>query len=137
MEINVFLGLDKSTPGAPKVLVQPDPTASHSGGDVIWRFQSLDDDVDSVRVEFADQKDTYFTCRDTPTARSNKCHTNLTGKGAYGGRQGRVLGTTPTLGSPGAKASKYSIIAFRGDPDRGGAPIPGYELDPTIVTVDP
>lgn len=136
LEIDVYFGLDKTNPTLPKVLVKPDPVASHTGGEVLWRFQSLDDTIDSVEVDFTDPKDGYFPSR--AGGKPDKiCYATLTGSSAAGGRQGRLLGITPSLGAPGARASKYTITAYRGVPGGGGAPIAGYKLDPTVVTVDP
>lgn len=139
LEIDVFFGLDKQNKKLKKVLVSPDPVAAHSGDDIIWHFHSLDDRIKAVLVSFEGKKDTFFECRDHKKGPERKCHANLHGYDhqTKGGMHGHLLGTAPSLGH-GVKASKYTITAYNGDPTKKGSkPVPGYKLDPTVVTCDP
>lgn len=136
LEIDVFIGLNtqKGFEDQPKVIVNPDPAAAHSGDDIIWHIHSMDDQVQSVQVGFEDTGDGYFECRDQQPP-SNKCHAHLHGKNGGGkGKHGHLLGTAPSLVDRSVKPSKYTILAFNG-PDGKGEVL--YKLDPTVVTCDP
>ena len=128
LEINVILGMQTVMPpilGSVPTTVDHDPSTSHANSPVMWNFQSLDPGVDSVEIAFQDPSDTYFP------SRSGGAATNCVAKLTTG--YASIWGTTPHLKKHGVHPSKYTIKAY----DSNGVAMPLYELDPTVVTVDP
>ncbi len=128
LEMNVFVGLG----GKPDITVHPDLAAAHSGDEILWHVHCLDDNVSYVEIDFQDLGDKFFQSR-SGTTDSNKCYAKL--RGAKPGKHGNLLGVAPDLGGPGAKENKYSVRAYDKQPASGVTPL--YQVDPTIVTVDP
>ena len=128
LEINVIFGMQTVVPpiqGSVPTFVSPELTSSHSNEQVEWTFQTLDPQIDSVEIEFQDPKDTFFNSRGGPA--TNKFVAKLTT--GYTS----IWGTTPHLKKAGVHPSKYTIRAI----DSSGSYVGIYELDPTVITVDP
>jgi hypothetical protein len=132
LEIDVYFGLN-AIGDATDVIVQPDPSALHSGDDVFWHFHSLDKNVDYVVIEFGDTSAEFFDVR--KKKKSNKRKAELEKANPARGGHGHIVGTAPSHGG-GTQSNKYTITAYDGDPDTAGSSVL-YEADPTVITCDP